>query len=380
MKKNRIFKLLLVSILLLIVISDVKVADAKTKIYIANDEYDSLKKCNLKIGESKRLFLVKEKVTSKDENTSTIKNKQIKWSSSKKSVVTVNKSGKIIAKKKGTAKITAKYKKKKYKCSIVVKKTAQVGSSSSDDTTTKQPNKVVTDESTGTTSTTPTKPTTPTATPSGRLNVSSKSIDLTQTVQLSLSGATVESWSSSDDSIATVKNGLVTPLEIGSVKILCRDTNGFEYSCNITIGYPDITLKADSIYTKSIGGTIYYGIDFIVANNCDYDIQFGGKDTMTDDDSTVIYFYQYGFNQGLTGAFFLAESSPFNVSGNQNPTITCQKGYATTVYAFEGKTRRVPSASSNFLWTVTINGKKYAMVTDFYGEIVAMVLWGESDI
>ena len=138
-------------------------------------------------------------------------------------------------------------------------------------------------------------------------------------------------------------------------------------------------MRADKIYSNKISSTNYYGIDFVVTNNCDYDIKFGGKEAMTDSDNTVVFYYQYGFNQGVTSAFGLTESSPFNV-GNLNLTITCQKGYESTIYAFEGKTKYVPSASSHFLWTITINGKKYSVVTDFYGEIVAMVLWGESDI
>ena len=47
---------------------------------------------------------------------------KIKWSSSKKSVASVSKKGVVKAKKNGKAVITAKYKKKKYKCKVTVKK------------------------------------------------------------------------------------------------------------------------------------------------------------------------------------------------------------------------------------------------------------------
>lgn len=47
---------------------------------------------------------------------------KVKWSSSKKNVATVSKKGVVKAKKKGKATITAKYKGKKYKCKITVKK------------------------------------------------------------------------------------------------------------------------------------------------------------------------------------------------------------------------------------------------------------------
>lgn len=47
--------------------------------------------------------------------------KKVKWTSSKKSVATVNKKGKVTAKKAGKATITAKIGKKKYRCKVTVK-------------------------------------------------------------------------------------------------------------------------------------------------------------------------------------------------------------------------------------------------------------------
>ena len=47
--------------------------------------------------------------------------KKVKWSSSKKKVVAVTKSGKVIAKKTGTAVITGIVSNKKYVCKVVVK-------------------------------------------------------------------------------------------------------------------------------------------------------------------------------------------------------------------------------------------------------------------
>lgn len=69
--------------------------------------------------------LNKKKLTLKVGQTYTLKvkgtKKKVKWSSSKKSVVKVNSKGKITAKKKGTATITAKVGSKKYKCKVTVK-------------------------------------------------------------------------------------------------------------------------------------------------------------------------------------------------------------------------------------------------------------------
>ena len=46
--------------------------------------------------------------------------KKVKWSSNKKTIATVTRKGKVTAKKQGTAVITAKIGKKKYKCKVKV--------------------------------------------------------------------------------------------------------------------------------------------------------------------------------------------------------------------------------------------------------------------
>ncbi len=79
------------------------------------------------ISASGKIKLSKSKLTLTVGKTKTIKLKKakklkVKWSSSNKKVATVTKNGKIKAKKKGTAKIIAKYKGKKYICKVTVKK------------------------------------------------------------------------------------------------------------------------------------------------------------------------------------------------------------------------------------------------------------------
>ena len=68
----------------------------------------SKKKLTMSVGESKTL---------KVKNTK----KKVKWSSGKKSVASVSKKGRVKAKKKGTAVITAKVAKTKLKCRVTVK-------------------------------------------------------------------------------------------------------------------------------------------------------------------------------------------------------------------------------------------------------------------
>ena len=72
----------------------------------------NFKKLTLTVGHSKNLKL---------KNISQKNTKKIKWKSNNTSVVSVNQSGKIKAKKKGTAKIMAKYNKKTYTCNVTVK-------------------------------------------------------------------------------------------------------------------------------------------------------------------------------------------------------------------------------------------------------------------
>ena len=74
----------------------------------------SAKKITLTVGQSKTLKIKGTK-------------KKVKWSSSKKSVATVSSKGKVKAKKKGTATITAKVGKKKYKCKVTVKNKKTTG-------------------------------------------------------------------------------------------------------------------------------------------------------------------------------------------------------------------------------------------------------------
>ena len=73
-------------------------------------------KSKIKISNKKVILTKGDKKTLKIKGTK----KKPKWSSSKKSVATVSKKGKVTAKKKGTATITAKLGKKKYKCKVTV--------------------------------------------------------------------------------------------------------------------------------------------------------------------------------------------------------------------------------------------------------------------
>lgn len=72
----------------------------------------------MKINKKKATIYVGKTVKLKVKNA----NKKVKWTSSKKSVATVSKKGKVKGKKAGKAVITAKVGKKKFKCKVTVKK------------------------------------------------------------------------------------------------------------------------------------------------------------------------------------------------------------------------------------------------------------------
>lgn len=72
------------------------------------------------------------KVTLKAGQSKTLRVKtasKVKWSSSNKAIVTINKKGKIVARRAGKAKITAKYGKKKAVFVVTVKNTPCITSS-----------------------------------------------------------------------------------------------------------------------------------------------------------------------------------------------------------------------------------------------------------
>ena len=74
-------------------------------------------KKKVKLNKTKVFLKVGKKTTLKLKNNK----KKVKWSSNKKKVATVTKKGVVKAKKKGTAKITAKVGKIKYVCKVTVK-------------------------------------------------------------------------------------------------------------------------------------------------------------------------------------------------------------------------------------------------------------------
>ena len=132
--------------------------------------------------------------------------KKVKWSSNKKSIVSVASNGKITAKKKGKAVITAKAGKQKKKCSVVVE--------------------------------------------APKLNVKKAEMQLAQTKMLKLSGCKHSvKWKTSDSDIVTVKKGKIKAKEIGTAKITAS-VHGKKFTCKVKVNRPalkKITLGANKV-------------------------------------------------------------------------------------------------------------------------------------
>ena len=141
-----------------------------------------------KINKKSATMYVGQTTTLKISGTKT----KAKWSSSNKSIATVNSKGKVTAKKKGKVKITAKVGKKKYTCKVTVKNPS--------------------------------------------LNKTKLSLEKGKTCTLKLNGSKVKSWASSNKKIASVdKKGKVTAKKKGNATITAVATNGKKYTCKVSV-------------------------------------------------------------------------------------------------------------------------------------------------
>lgn len=141
-----------------------------------------------KINKKSATMYVGQTTTLKISGTKT----KAKWSSSNKSIATVNSKGKVTAKKKGNVKITAKVGKKKYTCKVTVKNPS--------------------------------------------LNKTKLSLEKGKTCTLKLNGSKVKSWASSNKKIASVdKKGKVTAKKKGNATITAVATNGKKYACKVSV-------------------------------------------------------------------------------------------------------------------------------------------------
>lgn len=139
---------------------------------------------------------------------------KVKWSSNKKSVAKVSSKGKVTGKKAGKAVITAKVGKKRYKCNITVKKKNNSKSQTID----------VKGISLNQTEM--------------QLNEGENATLVATVIPYNATNKVV-SWSSSDTSVATVNNGVVTGIKMGVV-IITAEIGDIKQLCVVTVKRPII--------------------------------------------------------------------------------------------------------------------------------------------
>lgn len=193
--------------------------------------------------------------------------KKIVWSSGNKKVATVSSKGVVKAKKKGTAKITAKIKgtKKKAVCKVKVKEPAKKpanNNNNNNNSNNSNNNNSNNNNNNNTPETPAVKPVTQVTLNKTELELYFTSAPEQLTAEVFPADATNKAvtWKSSDETVAKVSDtGLVTPgTKEGTAVITVRTVNGgFEASCKVTIsdGIQVISiqelldlLKGDKIY------------------------------------------------------------------------------------------------------------------------------------
>jgi Bacterial Ig-like domain (group 2) len=158
----------------------------------------------VKLDKSKATLIKGQTLKLEVKNTS----KKAKWSTSDKKIATVNSSGKISAKKAGTATITAKIGNQKYTCKITVE----------------QP----------------------------KLSQTKLTLGKGKSETLSLEGTKQKiKWSTSNKSIATVTSkGKVTGKKIGTAKITAK-VGDKKYTCTVTVKKVSATTPVDDKGTQA---------------------------------------------------------------------------------------------------------------------------------
>ena len=229
-----------------------------------------------KLNKTKVTLLKGEKTTLKVTGTK----QKVTWSSSKKSVATVNSKGQVVAKNKGSATILAKVSKKTYKCVVKVETpklsktsltltekkfyaikltgtTVKVKYSSSNPkiarvdsrgkiTAVKKGNAVITAKAntkkftckvTVKAAQKPKPKPTPTPVPKPSLNVTTLNMNKGDVKQLQVKNyKEILVWTSDDPSVATVDSkGKVTAVNLGTTKIQVRDKSTWRGSCTVCV-------------------------------------------------------------------------------------------------------------------------------------------------
>ncbi len=222
-------------------------------------------------GAKARPKLNKTKISIKVGKTYTLKlknakAKKVKWISSKKSIATVSKKGKVTAKNIGTATVTAKYKSKKYKCKVAVK-------------------------------------------PKRILFSKSFTVYTNDTIKLTCTSA-VKKWKTSNKNIATINNsGVVKGKKAGKVTITAICYNGYEARGTVKVLNPYSEMKK---YINKNGKSDTDGCKYISYAYDDYyfDVTYDPQNKN---------FQFAGYYQGSNGSYLV--SMKISESGTSKPSV-----------------------------------------------------------
>lgn len=325
--------------------------------------------------------------------------KKVSWKSSKKSIVLVKSTGtakaKVTAKGSGTATITATVGGKKLKCKVSIpfkptisKKSLQLayGSSTTLKVSGNNGKKVswkssntnvlqvksagiakakVTAKSAGTaiiTANVGGKKLSCSVKVVGKLNRTSVSMTSFETRKLTLEGATVKSWSSSNENYVVVdSNGMLTPGGFeGTSTITCYDTAGNSYECSATVVFPDITCSMDKTLYETPKYTTYYYKYFTFRNSSGETISLADK---------VIVYFPYSDSDTSEVMFGLNNGSVLYDLDDYPRTV--HSGYYINFEAFEGTDRYPIYSDGNFAIVITVGGNKYMCLFKTGGTLLA---------
>ncbi|MDR1496530.1 MAG: Ig-like domain-containing protein [Clostridiales Family XIII bacterium] len=263
----------------------------------------------------------------------------VRWSSSDKSIATVNAAGYITGKKVGKVTITMKTSSgKKATCKLTVKDPVTISAKSAS---------VRVDRP-------------------GRLK-------LTATAP---SGIII--WSSSDESIATVKDGVVIPGKVGAVDIIATSkASGTTAKCRVTV-VPHIAAEGISVSpsekaiksgkTTTLKATLVSSVDGQESND---DITWSSSNTKVAkvSDTGVVTGANYGVAKitvaAESGPTAVAEITVSTVKANDSKVVVTPGMKYKTRFTFYGSSKGVTYSSSNkSIATVTSSGEVQANLRD----------------
>ena len=199
-------------------------------------------------------------------------------------------------------------------------------------------------------------------------------------LQLAMRGtdATVTAWSSSANGVATVENGLVTPVSAGTTTITAT-AGGVDYTCDITVyNYYEIDTYSEFLDMKTGDSTVYYAltknIDFSeILVNGSLDTLAVGMDAFADSSVGIFTGVLDGNGYGLLNVTM--KGAQADEATGINAYLICQmNGTVKNLYAdltISTDTTKVKAASIKQAGLIGTIASANAVVENCYVKIAA---------